>query len=165
MAQIDLKQATVTLRDGDTPANTLEIKVGEGNVTYTEARNMEYTLDRGNLDEVREGDQIPMAVTFDFNWEYITGSSTSGALPTVEDALKKTGNASDWVSSDSDACRPYAVDIVILYVPDCATGDQEEIVLPDYRWESLAHDLSAGTIASAGNCNVTTATVTRAAQS
>jgi len=165
MAQLDLKQATVTIRDGDTPPNTLAVTIGEGNITYTEARNIEYVLDRGNLDEVREGDQIPVAVSMDFNWEYVTGSSTSGANPTVEDALKKTGLAAAWVSSDSDACRPYAVDLVILYTPDCATGDQEEIVLADFRYESLAHDAGAGTVACSGNCNITNATVTRAAQS
>jgi hypothetical protein len=166
MAQIDLKQATVTIKDGD--GNSLEVRIGEGNLTYTEARNMEYKLNRGLLDEVREGDQIPVAVTFDFVWDYLKGPSSasgSGGTPTIEDALKKRGGAADWVSSDADTCRPYAVDLVILYTPACATGDQEEIILSDYRYESLNHDLGAGTVASSGNCNITDATVTRAAQS
>jgi len=165
MAQIDLKQATVTIKDGST--NSLEVRIGEGNLTYTEARNMEYNLNRGVLDEVREGDQIPVAVTFDFVWEYLKGpssASSAGGTPTIEDALKQRGGAAGWTSSDSDTCRPYAVDLVILYVPNCATGDQEEIILSDYRWEQLNHDLSAGTIASSGNCNVTEAVVTRSAQ-
>ena len=165
MAQIDLKQATVTIKDGST--NSLEVRIGEGNLTYTEARNMEYNLNRGVLDEVREGDQIPVAVTFDFVWEYLKGpssASSAGGTPTIEDALKQRGGAAGWTSSDSDTCRPYAVDLVILYVPNCATGDQEEIILSDFRWEQLNHDLSAGTIASSGNCNVTEAVVTRSAQ-
>jgi hypothetical protein len=138
MAQIDLKQATLTIK-----------------------------LDRGILDEVREGDQIPVAVSFDFIWDYLIGPSSgsgSGGTPTIEDALKQRGAAAGWTSSDSDTCRPYAVDLVVLYTPDCSTGDQEEIVLADYRWEQLAHDLSAGTVASSGNCNVTQATPTRSAQ-
>lgn len=164
MAQIDLKQATLTIRDGTTPANELEVRIGEGNLTYTENKNMEYKLNRGKLDEVREGDEAPMSVSFDFVWDYIKGSSVSGAAPTIEDALKKKNNASTWVSSDSDLCRPYAVDLVILYTPDCSTGDQEEIVLSDFRWESLAHDLGEGTIACSGNCNATEAEATRTAQ-
>lgn len=168
MAQIDLKDATVTIRDGDDPANTLEVRIGEGNLTFTEARNIDYTLNRGILDEVREGDQIPMAVTFDFVWEYVRGPSSasgSGGTPTIVDALKQIGGAADWVSSDTDTCRPYSIDLVVLYVPNCATGDQEELILADYRYEQLAYDLSAGTIASSGNCNVTEAVVTRSAQS
>jgi len=166
MAQIDLKQATVTIKDGG--SNSLEVRIGEGNLTYTEARNMEYNLNRGVLDEVREGDQIPVAVSFDFVWEYLKGPSSasgSGGTPTIEDALKQRGGAADWVSSDADTCRPYSVDLVILYTPNCLTGDQEEIILQDFRWEQLNHDLSAGTVASSGNCNVTQAVITRASQS
>lgn len=165
MAQIDLKQATITIKDGST--NLLEVRIGEGNLTYTEARTMEYKLDRGTLDEVREGDQVPVAVSMDFVWEYLKGpssASSAGGTPTIEDALKKRGGAAAWVSSDTDVCRPYAVDLVILYTPNCATGDKEEIVLADFRWESLNHDLRAGTVACAGNCNITQATVTRSAQ-
>lgn len=165
-AQIDLKDATVTIKDGG--GNSLAIRIGEGNLTYNETRNMEYNLDRGTLDEVREGDQVPMAVSFDFVWEYLQGpssaSTASGGTPTIEDALKNTGAAANWTSSDADACRPYAVDIEVLYVPNCATGDKETITLPDFRWESLNHDLRAGTVAVSGNCNVTSATVVRAAQ-
>jgi hypothetical protein len=45
-------------------------------------------------------------------------------------------------------------------VPQC-TGDQEEIVLEDFRWESLDHDLKAGTISCTGKCNKKTATTLR----
>jgi len=165
MAQIDLKQATVTIKDG--AGNSLEVRIGEGNLTYTETKTMEYKLNRGILDEVREGDQVPVAVTFDFVWDYLKGpssASSAGGTPTIEDALKRRGGAAGWTSSDSDTCRPYAVDLVILYTPSCATGDKEEIVLEDFRVETLNHDLSAGTVAAAGNCNVTEATVTRSAQ-
>lgn len=158
-AQIDLKRAIIKIKDGDSPQNWLEVKIGEGNLSYTESRNMEYTLDRGMLDEVREGDQIPVDVTMDFIWEYLRGSS---GTPTVEDALKNRGEASDWVSSDTDACRPYAVDIEITYSPSPVTcGDMEIILLQDFRYEGLDHDLSGGSVSVTGRCNVTEATVTR----
>lgn len=136
-------------------SNQITITVGEGNLTFTEARNVEYTLDRGVLDEVRLGDEIPVSVTLDTVWEYYSGSSTSGADPTPVEAIKKKGNASSWVSTDADACRPYAVDIVILYAPDCGGFDQEEIILPDFRWESIDFDLDGGTISMSGSCNST----------
>lgn len=160
-AQIDLKNAIIKIKDGDSPQNELEVKIGEGNLTFTEARNIEYTLNRGLLDEVREGDQVPVDVSMDFIWEYLKGSTGSGT-PTVEDALKKRGEAADWVSSDSDACRPYAVDIEIIYSPSpVACGDMETILLQDFRYESLDHDLRGGSVAASGKCNITDATVTR----
>lgn len=138
--------------------NSITVKVGEGTLTYSEKRNMEYTLDRGTLDEVREGDEVPMDVKFDITWDYITGDGVG--TPSVEDALKKLGDAATWRSSDLDACKPYAVDVVIEYTPDCA-GDPEVITLPDFRWESLDHDLKAGTISCTGKCNATVADVVR----
>ena len=169
-AQIDLKYTTLKLQDGSTPtANYIEIKIGEGNLTYSENKTIEYTLDRGLLDEVREGDEVPMDVSFDLVWEFITGNQDSaGVPPTVEDALKNQNNAASWVSTDADACRPYALDVVIEYVPVCGAGagrqEQEVITLPDFRYETLDHDLRAGTISCTGRCNAKVATVVRSLQ-
>lgn len=137
----------------------IDVKVGEGTLTFSEKRNMQYTLDRGKLDEVREGDEVPMDVKFDFVWEYIKGPAIAGN-PTVPDALKKIGLASTWISSDADSCKPYAVDLVVLYVPAC-TGDQEEITLPDFRYEDLSFDLKAGTVSCSGKCNAKQANASR----
>lgn len=167
-AQIDLKNATIRIKDGGagTAQQSIEVTIGEGNLTYTERKNMDYTLDRGNLDEVREGDQVPVDVSLDAVWEYITGGSATGAVPTIEDALKNRGPAAAWVSSDPDACRPFAVDLEIEYLPvpsNC--GDKEIITIPDFRHEEIAHDLRAGTFAISGRANVTEATAVRSAQS
>jgi len=163
MAQIDLKNCTISFIDGSTPANSIDVKIGEGTLRWSEKRNIQYTLDRGTLDEVREGDEVPVDVNLDFTWEYITGD---GTIPSIEDALKNIGAASDWVSSDADACRPYALDIQIVNEPTpAACGDKETTLLADFRYEDISHDAKAGTCSLAGKCNVTKATSTRAAQS
>lgn len=165
MAQIDLKNATITIRDGATPtANELEINIGQGTLTFSEKRTMEYTLNRGALDEVREGDEQPMDVSFDIVWEYVKGTTGTSGVPSPIDALKHINAASTWTSSDSDACRPYAVDLEIAYVPSCSTGNNETIILPDFRYEDLAYDIKAGTIRCSGKCNVTDASPTRTAK-
>ena len=157
-AQIDLKNATVLIKDGTATPNSIAVKIGTGNCTYSERRNIEYTLDRGILDEVREGDQVPVELRFDFVWEYII--SASGGTVTVEDALKQQGEAAAWTSSDADACRPYAVDVQIEYIPEC-TGDSEEIAFADFRYEQLDHDLRNGSVACSGKCNILQPTITR----
>jgi hypothetical protein len=139
---------------------SLEVKVGEGNLTYDEKRNMEYKKDRGKLNTVREGDEDPIDVRLDIQWEWLSAAGSDTA-PTTEEVLKKEGLASTWVSSATDTCEPYAVDIVIDYDPNCSGVDGERITLSDYRWESLNHDLKAGTLSTSGKCNVTRATKER----
>jgi len=158
MSQIDLKNCTFTLSDGSATAKTFEIKIGEGNLTWTVARNIEYTLDRGDFDEVREGDKVPMDVSFDFVWEYLKPTSSED---TIEGGIKGgTYVNPGWVSSDADACRPYAVDIIVENDPG-ACGDTETYTFNDFRFESLAHDMRAGTVSCTGKCNSAEPTITR----
>ncbi len=132
----------------------LEIKVGEGNMTYDEKRTMEYKRDRGRLDTVREGDEEPIDVRLDIRWDWLS-SAGSDTYPTPEEFLKKEGLASAYESSSDDPCEPYSINIIVIYDPDCSGVDAEVITLSDYRWESLNHDLKAGTLATSGKCNET----------
>lgn len=159
MSQIDLKHATLYLRDGTSPKKTLAVKIGTGTFTYDEKKAMDYQLDRGNLDVVREGDQQPVDVKFDFTWEFLRADG--GSVPTVEEFLKQVGVASAYISSDPDTCQPYAVDVILLYVPPCGGVKNEKIVCPLFRFESLSHDAKAGQVSVSGKCNVTQVTVTR----
>jgi len=141
---------------------TLEVKIGTGNVTYNEQRQMTYTLNRGVLDTVKEGDDVPMDVVLDFIWEFLTAVSGSGT-PTIEDVFKKRGEASAWISSSSDLCEPFAVDIQIQHVPPCGGEEVETLLFPDFRYESLNHNLRDATVAVTGKCNAKQAIVSRAA--
>lgn len=141
----------------------LNIKVGEGNLTYSETRNRDYIKDRGNLDTVRDGDDEPMDVTFDFVWEYITAVTSSG-VPTVEDVLKQTGEASGWLTTSTDACEPYCISVEVYYDPACSGVNNEKVVLPYFRHEKLDHNLRDSQVSCTGKCNATVATVTRATE-
>lgn len=130
--------------------NAVYIKVGEGNLTYSEKRNLIYVRDRGYIDTVRKGDDEALDVSIDFTWEFL--ASTSGQPPTVEEALKRIGNASEWVSTSVDTCESYAVDIVMLNIPPCGT-DAESLTLPEFRWNSISHDMRGGKVSIKGTCN------------
>jgi hypothetical protein len=139
--------------------NILNIKIGDGNLKYTEKKDMEYIRDRRNLDIVREKDEQPVEVDLEFVWEFLRADS--GDPPTFEDALKKRGNASTWKSTDPDQCQPYCVDLEIIYTPPCTGIKREIIELPLFRFEDLDHDLTNGKVSVKGKCNVTEAIVTR----
>jgi len=161
---------TPALDAGDLPANNdvitflpqqLEIKIGDGNLTYTEANEYEYDLDRGVLDTVRAGDQVPLDLSLEFVYEYVTTGTSEEISPM--DALKKIGGASEWVSSSADPCEPYAVDVEIVHTPICTTQEIETTVFPDFRSESREPDLGEASVAVSGRCNAVQPTVTRTA--
>jgi hypothetical protein len=137
----------------------LDITIGEGNLTYTEAKEYEYILDRGVLDTVREGDDQPVEVSLEFAYEYVTTGTNEAITPV--DAIKKINGAVEWVSSSADLCEPYAVDLEIERVLNCGTAEDEITLLSDFRFESLEYSLQDATISVSGKCNVTDATVTR----
>ena len=137
----------------------VSIKIGEGNLTYTINKEYEYVLDRGDIDTVREGDQQPMDVSVDAVYEQITTGTSETITP--YDALNGVGDASEWVSSATDACEPYAVDLEVVHARSCGSTQDETTVLPDFRYESLEVDLDGGTFAISGRCNAVTPTVTR----
>ncbi len=139
--------------------NQIEVKIGDGNLTYSEKRNIKYIKDRGRLSTVRQEDDEPVEVKMDAIWEFIKASTTQ--IPTIEDALKKRGEAAAWVTSATDTCEPYAVDIEVLYTPPCSGEQKERITLLDFRWEQFEHDLRQGMFSVSGKCNITEATVAR----
>ena len=140
----------------------LEIKVGEGNLTYDESLTRDYILNRGNLDTVRDGDDVPVDVSWDFVWDFLTAVGGS-AIPTIEEVLKQSGEASTWLTSSADPCEPYCVDIEVYYDPGCGGDNTELIVLPYFRYEKLTHNLRDSQVSCSGKCNAEVATITRGA--
>ena len=159
LAEAVLDNAVITFE-----SRVLEVKIGEGNLTFNEKQTIEYKRNRGRLDQTRYGDDEPIDVSFDFWYEFLTAST--GLTPSIEDVLKNRGEASDWITSDQDdPCQPFSIDIEVFYTPLCTGEDIELVTLPKFRWETLNHDLKAGTISCSGKCNVTQAVIERIAQS
>jgi hypothetical protein len=141
----------------------IEVNIGEGNMTWTEAKEYEYLRNRGNLDTVKEGDEQPVELSLEFVYDYI--KTQSGQTITPVDAIKNQGEASEWVSSSTDLCEPYSVDILAKHCVPCGTDEDEDALFNDFRYESLDFDLSEATISVSGQCNVSEVTVTRSTDS
>ena len=137
----------------------IEIKIGDGNITYTENDEYEYELDRDRLDTVRKGPDQPMQVSIDFVYEAITTGTSESIAPM--DAIKRRGSASEWVSSSDDLCEPYAVDIEVVHTPVCGSKQNEVTIFPDFRAESKEVDFGEATISVSGRCNATEPIVLR----
>jgi hypothetical protein len=139
----------------------LEIKVGDGNLTYTEHAEYQYLLDRGDLDSVREGNQVPMDVKVECVYEHITTGTSEQISPL--DALKGKGAAAEWVSASADLCEPYCVHVLIRHTPPCGTSEREQTAFPMFRADSREINVKDATIAISGKCKATEPQVNRLA--
>jgi hypothetical protein len=139
---------------------SLSIKIGEGNATYNEHRNVEFTRDRGSLDTVRTADEDPLDLSVDATWEWISSVASSGT-PTAEDCVKKINEAAAWATTADDDCQPYCVDVEIWNAPGCGSIEDELLMFEEFYYETIDHDLRDGTINFAGRCNRTVATARR----
>ena len=100
-----------------------------------------------------------MDVNLDFVYEWIT--TGTGEAITPMDALKRKGGANEWVSSSSDPCEPYCIDIEVEYVPRCGNAQKEITVFPEFRSDSREVDFGEASISVSGRCNATEPIVTR----
>jgi len=137
----------------------VEIKLGDGDLSWTKNRDFEYLLDRGDLDSVREGDQQPLDVNIDAVYEHITTGTSEVITP--YDALNKVGGAAAWVSSAADACEPYAVDVEVAHAAPCGSSQDETTLLADFRYESFDVSLRDAAIVVSGRCNTVSPVITR----
>ena len=138
----------------------LEVKIGDGDLSWTESRELIYDLDRDKLDTVRLGEEQPVDVELAFVFEYV--KTQSGKAVTPVDAVKRIGEASEWVSSSADLCEPYAVDIYVIHCIPCGTDQDQDFLFQDFRYESLDYSMADASIAVSGRCNVTDVVLTRA---
>lgn len=137
----------------------LEIKIGDGDLSWTENRELLYDLDRDLLDTVRLGQEQPVEVDLAFIFEYVT--TQSGQAITPIDALKRIGQATEWVSSAEDLCEPYAVDIYVVHNVPCGTDQDQDFLFRDFRYESLEYSIQDASISVSGRCNVSDVITTR----
>jgi hypothetical protein len=137
----------------------LSIKVGDGDLKYTENPTYQYFNDRGILDTVRLGDDTPMDVDLNFVFEHITTGTNETIAPM--DALKRMGSASEWVSSATDKCEPYAVDLIVEQDPPCGTNQKDIFTFPDFRADKREASFKDANIVITGRCMAVEPIVTR----
>lgn len=142
--------------------HSLLIVIGDGNLSYTEHLERIYKLNYGKLHHVKNGDEAPMDVNFDLVWEYL--KSDTGFPITPREALTQSGGASTWVTTSSDPCEPYAVNIRIRYTPLCADQKLEDTIFEDFRHDSIDGSVKDGTLSVKGKSNRLVPTSVRVAR-
>ena len=101
-------------------AQRITIKIGEGDLSWTEAREIIYDRDRDLLDTTRLGEEQPVEVDLAFIFDFVT--TESGQAITPVDALKRTGEATEWprptrasyTLKDTDEVRKFLLSLIGL---------------------------------------------------
>ena len=139
----NLTHGQITIVDGSGTPKTLAVPIEEGNLRFTVRRPVKVIMNRGQVDSFAEGNEEPMSVSFNFKFEEWRGRTLTAyaTVPSVPDALRKVGNASDWTSTLD--CGPYCVDVRFdLSNPCTASGiDQtERLVFPDFHADEVGFE-------------------------
>lgn len=149
-ARLDAIETAVDT-NGLTPSISggLLLKIGTGKISWTENQAFEYDLERGKIDPsslgtATEGDASPMSVSFDAIVEYYVGDTTRNPREFLN------------VNGDESACYPIPADIAV-FVNECDADRMGNFYIADFRWESLAYDPAAGTLAVSGQSMFPTA--------
>lgn len=164
MAKRDLRNATLTIRDGTTPTPlSTEIFLGTGNATWTENTPMEYETEKGLISSgtVRRADEQPVEVSITSRWERVTSVSGDGEPITPYELLKAVHTASAAITTGADVCEPYACEMELTFLPNCGSEQAERVVFNEFRAESCVFDPQAGTLAITGKSKQVTPTYDR----
>jgi len=147
-----LKNCTIRFIDGTTPTpEELEIKVDDGNLQWTEKRTIDVKLDRGELDYLEEGDDVPCELTLDCRFAAVTSSSGDDVTPI--EFLKKQGAASTFKSTAA-LCAADAINIEVTVSHECGTSIEDEIItFSDFTYENIGGNFKDGTLNISGKCN------------
>lgn len=161
----NFRDGILTIKDGTTPtANSLEVVLDQGDLSFSEVTNVNAILDRGVLYSFREADEQPIEVTFSF---MLTGLTGAGAAVEVRDALKHVGNASTWdnTSTKTGELPSNDLEFVILDPSPLNSGSatDEKLVFPDFVVTNIAfaEDQSASRVTVTGICLAKSPTITR----
>lgn len=139
----------------------LNMKVGESNFEFTVNKAPIFDLDRGLLDGVRAGNQVPMDVSTGFVFNFLRASS--GQPMTPYEALMQEGEGANWHNAADDPCEPYCVDVVLIDTPDCGSEEAEVMIFPKFNLTSLGGNVETGLVTLQGKCNALKPTITREA--
>jgi len=139
----------------------VEMKVGEGDVEFTENQEAIIDTDRGLLDGMRSGTEQAMTISSSFVYDWLRASS--GDPITVYEALKRKGDAAGWHNAALDPCEPYQVDMFIIDRPDCGSEEAEIMFFRRMRTTSISASVAGASVSLEGTCMVVEPEIQRVA--
>jgi len=160
----NLTHGLLKIKGGNT-TELLTVPIQKGDVRFGVKRPAKVIMNRGKVDSLAQGFEVPMEVRFSVEFEEWTGRTLSAPnnTPSVPDALRQKGNAASWHSVQT--CGPYVVDLIFVLSNPCSSGDQNEtLTFPSFHADSVefAEGEDTDTLEVMGICNALEPTAVRA---
>jgi len=160
MVPIELKNCNFFLIDG-TGSNFITIRIAEGALNYSTKKDIQERKSRGNLWQLREGEEQCGEVNFQFVWNLITSSSPEPS--TIEEVLY--GQAPGWTNASPDPYGPFTVNIQVVNRIPCygISGGfiTETHNFPEFAFGNLDHALKESSVDCKGIYNRTKPIIVR----
>jgi len=120
----NLRDGTLVLSDSGA-ANSITLACEEGDLRFAESNAVINVLDRGDLSHMRQGDEVP--VTLSWTLKFIELISSDTGIPTAYEAIKNIQAASGWTSTNTDGGDVFTLDMVFTISTPTAT-EKDEII-------------------------------------
>ena len=132
----NLRDGTITLRDGSATPKTLVIPISTGDFAFDINIPAFIVMNRGKIDSRKTGDEAAIDISFSIlfeQWSFGQGLSTGIS---VADAFQGVGGAATWVSTD--ACGPFSINIQFDMNDPCTPGKKETPLFGKFHADKLA---------------------------
>ena len=116
----NLRDGIITIRDA---SNVYEVVLEDGDLSFTETQNVIEVMDRGSLDHVRKGDDVPVSLSFTAKYVQLRDA----AADTLYDVLKKTGNAASWATTGGAGEDVHLLTLTFIIRTPVSAGNDEYI--------------------------------------
>lgn len=157
----NLRDGTIKIRDGTTPANEVEIAIDEGDLSFTVHDNVINVLDRGDLSHMRKGDEAP--VDLNFSIKFVEFLQSNGNPETLWEAIRNVGACAGWATTNDDGGDVFTIDIELSIASPTSGESTESIVFSKVRGEfEFSEGDEYNTLSFTGTAFVTVPTISKA---
>jgi hypothetical protein len=123
----NLTDGQIVIKDGTTTPLSVTIDCDAGDLNIVTHKDRKVIMNRGTLDHVREGTQVPVDVSFTVYFSEFLTDETSSYTP--YELLMQEGDASTAKSTRVDTAEAYCVDVEFTVTnPDADAAEKDELI-------------------------------------
>lgn len=147
------RDGSIQIKDDPSGGNSITLTIEEGDLSVTETRNVNVIMDRGGMQGVRKGDDVPIEWSLSLKFTEAI-KQTAASDPSVREAVLGVGAAAAWVSTTNNQSDVFTFDLDWTVTTPKAADSDERVSLEDAWIESVAisEDAEANKIELSGKC-------------
>lgn len=119
----NLRDGQLVVKDGHGTPKTLTVLFVQGDLTWTESKDNKIVFNRGSIHHARNGNDVPMTMSFSAGWVQLIGKNVSAGESTqLYEMLTDYGTSI--YTTTGGTCEPYQLTFEFTVTDSC--GDKDE---------------------------------------